>query len=121
MRTVFLVAGVMVSIVLLLGLSTWSMVRKMVTPLRQAVSLADRIASGDLSAQIQPDRADEIGDVQRLARMTEALRSLVGEVRHSADSISTASSEIATGNQDLSQRTEPPPPTCSRRPARWSS
>ena len=107
MRTVFLVAGVMVSIVLLLGLSTWSMVRKMVTPLRQAVSLADRIASGDLSAQIQPDRADEIGDVQRaLARMTEALRSLVGEVRHSADSISTASSEIATGNQDLSQRTE---------------
>ena len=38
--------------------------------------------------------------------MTESLRRLVGEVRHTADSISTASNEIATGNQDLSARTE---------------
>ena len=107
MRTVFLVAGVMLTIVTLLALSTWSMVRKVLEPLRQAVAVADRVAQGDLSVRIDTGRQDEIGDVQRsLARMTDALRSLVGEVRHSADSISTASSEIATGNQDLSQRTE---------------
>jgi methyl-accepting chemotaxis protein-2 (aspartate sensor receptor) len=38
--------------------------------------------------------------------MQDRLRALVGDIRHSADSIQTASTEVAVGNQDLSQRTE---------------
>ncbi|MED5619735.1 methyl-accepting chemotaxis protein [Ideonella sp. BN130291] len=107
MRTVYLVSAVMAGIVLLLAVSTVFLVRAVCRPLQAVVQLADRIAAGDLSVQVQTERTDEIGAVERaLARMTDALRQLVGEVRHSADSISTASSEIAHGNQDLSQRTE---------------
>ena len=50
MRTVFLVAGVMLTIVTLLALSTWSMVRKVLEPLRQAVAVADRVAQGNRAA-----------------------------------------------------------------------
>lgn len=38
--------------------------------------------------------------------MQDRLRTLVGDIRASAESISTASSEIATGNLDFSRRTE---------------
>ena len=41
-----------------------------------------------------------------VAQMSDKLRGTVGQIRLSADSIWTASSEIAAGNQDLSQRTE---------------
>jgi len=107
LRTVGVVASVMTGIVLLLASFTWFTVRAVRGPLRDVVAVADRIAAGDLSAHIETQRADEIGDVQRaLSRMTEGLRGLVGTVRQTADSLSIASQEIAHGNHDLSQRTE---------------
>jgi methyl-accepting chemotaxis protein len=87
--------------------STWTLVRSISNPLRALVAEAERIGQGDLSGSTDTDRKDEIGDVQRaLAAMRSALNRVVGEVRQSADSIQTASAEIATGNLDLSQRTE---------------
>jgi methyl-accepting chemotaxis protein len=107
MRTVWLVSVIMGLIVAALAASTWFLVRAICRPLQRVVDLAGRIAAGDLSVEVASDRNDEIGDVERaLDRMTASLRQLVGEVRHTADSISTASTEIAHGNQDLSQRTE---------------
>jgi methyl-accepting chemotaxis protein-2 (aspartate sensor receptor) len=38
--------------------------------------------------------------------MRQRLADTIGTVRHSVDSIGTASTEIASGNLDLSQRTE---------------
>ena len=64
-----------------------------------------RIAEGDLSFSLPPS-SSEGSLMAGLARMQEALRKLVGEVRHSTDSITTASDEIALGSQDLSSRTE---------------
>ena len=108
MRTVWIVALVMGLIVLGLAIATFYLVRSISTPLRELVGQAERIGQGDLSQRIAAQaRADEIGDLQRaLGAMREALNRVVGEVRHSADSIQTASREIATGNTDLSQRTE---------------
>ncbi len=109
MRTVWVVSIVMGSIVLVLAAATWVQVRSISGPLKAVVAEADRIGKGDLSqrAGSTQDRQDEIGEVQRaLVVMREALNRVVAEVRHSADSIQTASAEIATGNTDLSQRTE---------------
>jgi methyl-accepting chemotaxis protein len=107
MHTVFVVAGVMGAIVAALALSTLFLVRAICPPLHKVVSVADAIAGGDLTPHAASERHDEIGAVERaLQRMTESLRSVVGEVRHSAENISLASNEIAHGNQDLSQRTE---------------
>jgi len=84
------------------------LVRAISAPLRQAVQLAERIAEGDLS---QPPaastRQDEFGQLmQAMDAMAQRLRALVAEVLQGVDSVSTASSEIAEGNQDLSARTE---------------
>jgi methyl-accepting chemotaxis protein len=64
-----------------------------------------RIAEGDLSAQL-PLRTGDHSLMAVMAQMQLALREMVGQIRGSTDSISTASAEIATGNGDLAQRTE---------------
>jgi methyl-accepting chemotaxis protein len=81
--------------------------RSIARPLNAATACAQRIARGDLSENIQDSGRDEVSAfVRALADMQHSLRDIVGQVRASADSISTASAEVATGNLDLSQRTE---------------
>ena len=81
--------------------------RNIITPVHLAVTVADRIAQGDLSASIEAHGQDELSHLlQSLSTMQDALRRLVVQVRDSADGISVASAEVATGNQDLSARTE---------------
>ncbi|MEL4177697.1 methyl-accepting chemotaxis protein [Roseateles sp. PN1] len=107
MRTLWTVSGVMVAIVIGLAISTYFMVRSITTPLTRLARQAERIGGGDLSGNIEVNRQDEIGEVQRsLSSMQDGLNRVVSEVRVSADSIQTASTEIASGNLDLSQRTE---------------
>jgi aerotaxis receptor len=77
-----------------------------VKPLRDAVALANRIAAGDLSSQLQSKRADEIGDVLRaLTQMNVNMRATVQDVRASVDVIRHATADIAAGTEDLSGRT----------------
>jgi methyl-accepting chemotaxis protein len=76
-------------------------------PLLGAVSVAGKVASGDLTSTIRVESSDETGQLLRaLCDMNQSLRRIVGQVRAGTDSISAASGEIATGNMDLSVRTE---------------
>jgi methyl-accepting chemotaxis protein len=60
-----------------------------------------------LTSDIRIDSSDETGQlVMALKDMNEGLRKIVAEVRDSTDTIVTASTEIASGNMDLSSRTE---------------
>ena len=75
--------------------------------LRDASEAARTVASGDLTARIEVGRDDELGAVLRSLRdMTDSLTAIVGRVRESAESVSTAAAQIAAGNTDLSARTE---------------
>ena len=100
----------LVLVVVTLGLVLpllWFTLRSVCDPLEQAVKVAGRIAQGDLSHAILDNGEDETAELMRsLQAMQDSLRRLVGQVRDSADSIQVASSEVASGNLDLSQRTE---------------
>jgi len=85
----------------------WFLSNAVTAPLLRAVTLAEAVASGDLSSDIQVDSRDETGLLlSALKKMNASLVTMVGKVRQSADGIATASAEIAMGNQDLSSRTE---------------
>jgi len=89
------------------GALAWWLTRSITDPLHKAAKVVDAIANFDLTQRIESRNSDETGRLlQSLGTMQTALLKLIGEVRGSTDSISTASSEIATGNLDLSQRTE---------------
>ncbi len=83
------------------------LLRSIHRPLHAAVALAESVAAGDLSHETTVARRDELGRLMRgLAQMTLRLRGLVAEVREGVGSVSVASTQIASGNQDLSMRTE---------------
>jgi methyl-accepting chemotaxis protein len=83
------------------------LVRSITRPLAQAVQLAEHVAGGDLSTTIQVTSTDETGQLMAaLERMQQSLVNTVSMVRQNSENVSTASSEIAQGNHDLSARTE---------------
>jgi methyl-accepting chemotaxis protein len=94
------------SIVIGLVLAAW-IARIISGPLQHAVTVARRVADGDLTADVRVTSKDESGQLmEALKHMNDSLQRLVGQVRGSTDTIATASSQIAAGNQDLSSRTE---------------
>lgn len=89
------------------GTMAWLLIGVISRGIARAVRVAETVAAGDLSSQIEVRGSDEIGQLLgALKRMNDSLVGIVGKVRHSADSIATGSSEIASGAADLSQRTE---------------
>ncbi len=81
--------------------------RSISVPIGTAVAAAQRVAEGDLTVEVQTAGSNETGLLlQALSRMTQNLRTLVGEVAGGAHIVSDTSAQIAQGNVDLSQRTE---------------
>jgi methyl-accepting chemotaxis protein len=103
---VIFVIAFAVSCVLGIVIASW-LGRSIVAPLDQAREFAGRIAQGDFTSHPSLIGKDEATDMMRaLDGMQSALTRVVAAVRHAADGIQVASSEVATGNQDLSARTE---------------
>ena len=75
--------------------------------LHAATEAAEALARFDLTHPVPRGGNDDVGRLLgALANTQQSLQKLIGDVRGAADSIGTASAEIATGNFDLSQRTE---------------
>ena len=88
-------------------LMSWLAGRSIIRPIDDAVRVAEEIAGGNLAGQVVVQGGGETARMlQSLSSMQESLRSLVRKVHESADSMKIAASEVAAGNQDLSQRTE---------------
>ncbi|GGC68754.1 methyl-accepting chemotaxis protein [Undibacterium terreum] len=76
-------------------------------PLVDAVGISEKVAQGDLTADIHSAGKDETGQLMSaLKAMNDSLLKIVSEVRSGTDTIATASGQIAAGNLDLSSRTE---------------
>ena len=85
----------------------WHLARSIIDPLKLAVSVARRVAQGDLTQRAEVHGADEPAQLlHALNSMNESLAQVVNQVRNCSDSIATGSAQIASGNSDLSGRTE---------------
>ena len=73
---------------------------------REAARQLRAIAEGDLTQRVPVKAADDKSLMAGLAEMQQRLSQVVAQVRQGAESVATASQEIAMGNSDLSQRTE---------------
>ena len=83
-------------------------IRRVVTqPLEYCVKVARGIAQGDLTQRVDVRSNNEMGELQQaLKDMNGSLEGIVRQVRVGTNTIFSASSDIASGNLDLSNRTE---------------
>ncbi|GAB3627522.1 membrane protein [Pandoraea terrae] len=71
-----------------------------------AAEIAGRIADGDLTVDVKLTDGDSSSLLYSMKQMQEKLLSSVGNISLATDQIVIASREIASGNADLSDRTE---------------
>ena len=71
-----------------------------------AAQVAMKIAGKDLSVEVHTDADDRHSLLFAMRTMQQNLAQMIGDIRGSAQTIAAASSQIATGNLDLSSRTE---------------
>jgi len=89
------------------ALVAWFTTRTITVPLQRAAAIADTIASGDLTSTIEQGGMDEAGQlVNSLKSMQGNLVNTVNRIKQGTETISVASREIASGNANLSARTE---------------
>jgi len=106
-RTLIIMIVVIIAGVLILALIAARIVNSITRPIDLAAEQCERIAAGDLTATMEIRNQDEIGHLmESLNNMAAQLRTVVSDVRNRSGTILTAANEIASGNLDLSQRTE---------------
>jgi methyl-accepting chemotaxis protein len=94
------IMGAIVGICLLIA-------RSITRPMHHAIEIAQAVASGDLTMHIKVENKNETGQLmQALKDMNASLLRTVRQVYLGTDTIATASAQIASGNLDLSARTE---------------
>ena len=71
-----------------------------------AVTLANKIAAGQLDVEVVTAPDDKTSLLFAMKSMRDSLSNIVGQVRHATDTIASAAQQVVAGNLDLSARTE---------------
>ncbi|MDZ4181012.1 MAG: HAMP domain-containing methyl-accepting chemotaxis protein [Coriobacteriia bacterium] len=80
------------------------MARLITAPLNKAVALAEAVAAGDLSTELEYKSKDELGVlVTSLNGMSHNLAGMIGTVRTSADELASAAQSISRSTLDLNK------------------
>ena len=103
---IILISLLAVGAILLIAVG-WTTIRATLKPVREALEFALQIASGNLGATLKQRSNDEVGRlIGALNRMRQSLGTIVGDVNSNVAVVVPATRDIASGNEDLSSRTE---------------
>ena len=109
-QTLFVSLGLLVLVCLFLGSVVMMINRSLRHALggdpEYAADVAGKIAANDLSIVVHTKPKDHQSVLYAMKTMQANLVAAISEIRQSAETIATASGEIASGNMDLSARTE---------------
>jgi len=98
-----------IAIVTLIALLTaitlaWVLTRSITGPINEAVGIANKVASGDLTVNVQSQRGDEFGQLlAAFGTMITNLRELIREIETGASSIASSSEELSTVTNQTSK------------------
>lgn len=97
-----LLLGLAVAITLAL-LGAWLITRSIVAPLKETVAIAETIASGNLTLQVDICRKDELGELQvSMQRMARNLRTLICDMRDGVIQVASAAEQLSSVTEHTS-------------------
>ena len=103
---------VTLGVIVVLAIFGWRTLVRVLGPLvamrRQMESISGAAGeNADLSMRLALQRDDEVGQAaQAFNRMMDTFEGMVAQIRESAEAIAASSRQIASGNENLSQRTD---------------
>lgn len=104
LRNQFLIAGLVLSL-LFAALFVVIVRRWLSRPLRDAIGLASRYASGDLRASLEVKRQDEVGQlIDAINGIGNGLHAIVLQVRESASDIHHGTNALAADSSEISEQ-----------------
>ena len=84
-------------------IAAWAITRQIIIPLDQTLKVAERVASGDLSHNLDSARQDELGQLQRaMQSMTVGLRELIGGISDGVTQIASAAEQLSAVTEQTS-------------------
>ena len=101
--TALVVIAIIIAVSLLVVRTIW---RQLGGEPEYAREITRAVAAGDLSMEIHTEAGDHTSLLAALQEMRTRLSAMVSGIKGSAETIATASAEIASGNADLAGRTE---------------
>ncbi|WP_203143209.1 methyl-accepting chemotaxis protein [Marinobacter mangrovi] len=103
-QSAIVMIAVTMVIVILMGIGlAWVLGRSIVRPIREAVDVASKVASGDLRQQVSSNRKDELGQLlSALGGMVTNLRALVQGIDQGSNDIAASTGELSTVTEQTS-------------------
>ncbi len=99
LRSVLLIIGV----ILILGVSVSAVITRGITrPLSETVTVANRMAGGDLTIAIRAEGGDETGRLQAAVKeMQDKFREIVGRINGVVNTVASSSEELSATTEQL--------------------
>ena len=98
-----IVALLAVSIVFAIAV-TLLIIRSISGPLSEGISVANRLAAGDLTATVSVKYNDEVGKLMTaMDVMVKSLRELVGKIKYAADNLASGSEQLSASAEEISR------------------
>jgi methyl-accepting chemotaxis protein len=105
MNHTVLLMMIMVGIAILTGIVVSILIARSIrNPIAEGVAVANRLAEGDLTVNIEVNRGDEVGHLlAAMQNMVAKLRTIVGEVKTAADNVASGSQQLSASSEEMSQ------------------
>jgi len=95
---IFIVFAVIIAIILAYFITT-----NLLKPIKKSVTFANEVAKGDLTATVDIDQKDEIGQLATaLINMVTKLQGIVSNIKTGSDNLAVASQQLTAGAQQIS-------------------
>ncbi|MGD9161892.1 MAG: methyl-accepting chemotaxis protein [Desulfobacteraceae bacterium] len=103
MSSTIMITGLVIAVFLGIIISLF-ITRAITRPIAKGVAVANMLAAGDMTMDVEVESKDEIGKLMMaLKKMVESIRNVVKEVRIAADNVASGSQELSSSSEEMSQ------------------